>query len=127
MAFCPEIIKIIKKGHFDLIVVGGYSTPTGMVLINYLKRKKVKFILNSDGGIIKGDNSLKYKTGNATINSETNYVEWICDVDNGHKYTVRCRAVRDGIYGDWTIGFRRALADRYYRRHFAQRRSCYDV
>lgn len=48
------------------------------------------------------DNSLKYKTGNATINSETNYVEWICDVDNGHKYTVRCRAVRDGVYGDWT-------------------------
>jgi hypothetical protein len=49
------------------------------------------------------DNTLKYKTGTATINAETNYVEWICDVDNGHTYTVRCRAVRDGnIYGEWT-------------------------
>lgn len=52
-AFCPEIIKYINKNKFDIIIVGGYSTPTGMLLIKYLKKKKIPFILNCDGGIIK--------------------------------------------------------------------------
>lgn len=95
MAFCPEIIKIIKKGHFDLIVVGGYSTPTGMVLINYLKRKKVKFILNSDGGIIKGDNSLKYKIKKYFISSAS---AWLSTGKETTKYLKHYGAKEEEIY-----------------------------
>ena len=95
MAFCPEIIKIIKKGHFDLIVVGGYSTPTGMVLINYLKRKKVKFILNSDGGIIKEDNIFKYKIKKYFISSAS---AWLSTGKETTKYLKHYGAKEEEIY-----------------------------
>lgn len=52
-SFCPEIIKYLKKNKFDIIIVGGYSTPTGMLLIKYLKKNKIPFILNCDGGMKK--------------------------------------------------------------------------
>ena len=52
-AFCPEVIKYLKK-PFDHIVVGGYSTPTGMLAILWLKAHKKKFILNAAGGIMSG-------------------------------------------------------------------------
>ena len=32
-AFCPEIISIIKNGKYDIIIVGAYYTPTGMMAI----------------------------------------------------------------------------------------------
>lgn len=69
MAFCPGIINVVKKEEFDLIVVGGYSTPTSMLLIQYLKRKKMKFIINCDGGLIKQDKKIKYKIKKHFISS----------------------------------------------------------
>lgn len=95
MAFCPEIIKFIKKGHFDLIVVGGYSTPTGMLLINYLKRKKIKFVLNSDGGIIKEDNILKYKIKKYFIGSAS---AWLSTGKETTKYLKHYGAKEEDIY-----------------------------
>lgn len=73
-AFCPQIIKILKKNKFDLIVVGGYSTPTGMMLIKYLKKHKIPFLLNCDGGIIKDDNKIVYKIKQYFISSASGYL-----------------------------------------------------
>lgn len=58
-AICPEIVKWINKDMFDIFVVGGYSTPTAMIAIQIMKMKKIPFILNSDGGIIKKDKIIK--------------------------------------------------------------------
>lgn len=68
-AFCPEIVQYLKKNKFDIIVIGGYSTPTGMLAISYLRKNKIKFLLNSDGGIIKKDNIIKYKIKKHFISS----------------------------------------------------------
>lgn len=54
--FCSSITKWIKKDKFDLFIVGGYSTPTGMYAIELLKFKRIKFVLNCDGGFVKNDN-----------------------------------------------------------------------
>lgn len=59
-AFCPGVIKYLKKGHYDLIEVGGYSTPTGMLAITYLVKHNIPFILNTDGGKKKNDCKIKY-------------------------------------------------------------------
>lgn len=48
------------------------------------------------------DNITKYKTGTATINMEARYVNYTTDVETGHKYKVRCRAVRGNIYSGWS-------------------------
>ena len=68
-AFCPEIVKYLKKAKYDIIIVGGYSTPTGMLAIQYLKLHKMNFILNCDGGIIKNDSKMKYKIKKYFISS----------------------------------------------------------
>lgn len=54
---CFSVTKYLKKELFDLIIVGGYGTPTGMLAINYLKFKRIPFILNTDGGFINRDES----------------------------------------------------------------------
>ena len=71
-AFCPQIIKIVKNNDFDIIVVGGYSTPTGMLLIQYLRRHKISFILNCDGGMKKDiERKLIYRMKKYFISSAT--------------------------------------------------------
>lgn len=56
-ALCFSVIKYLKRELFDLFIVGGYATPTGMLAINYLKLKKIPFVLNADGGLINRNES----------------------------------------------------------------------
>lgn len=58
-ALCFEVIKYLKM-DFDKIIIGGYSTPSGMLAITYLNLKRKKFYLNCDGGIIKKDSKINY-------------------------------------------------------------------
>ena len=56
-----DMIKLIKKNKYDIIVIGGYSSLTAMFTMEYLKNKKIPFILNTDGGFIKyNENKIKY-------------------------------------------------------------------
>lgn len=48
------------------------------------------------------DDVTKYKTATVPINFETRFAKYTCNVDPGHYYKVRCRAVRGNIYGGWT-------------------------
>lgn len=48
------------------------------------------------------DDTYKYNTGTATINFDARYCKYTCTVESGHTYKVRCRGVRDSIYGGWT-------------------------
>lgn len=58
-ALCFEVLKFFKN-KFDIIIVGGYSTPTAMLAIIYLYLKRIKFIINCDGGMIKNENKIRY-------------------------------------------------------------------
>lgn len=53
-----EIVDIIQSGKFDAIIIGVYSTPSAMIAIEYMKKKNIKYILSSDGGLIKNDSFL---------------------------------------------------------------------
>ena len=57
-AICPEILSYLSPQKYDVIVVGMYSSPTGMIAIEYMKIKRIPFILSSDGGMIRKENSL---------------------------------------------------------------------
>ena len=55
----PSIIRHIKRYKYDVIIISGYSSPTDMMAISYLKRHKIPFIFSADGGFAKiGGNSL---------------------------------------------------------------------
>lgn len=47
-----EVIKYLDKKKYAIIICA-YSTPTGMIAINYMKMRRISFGLNSDGGFIK--------------------------------------------------------------------------
>lgn len=67
---CFDIIKVLNK-KWDAIIIGGYSTPTSILAIEYLKLKKQKFFIEADGGFIGNDNWLKYKIKKHLISSAT--------------------------------------------------------
>lgn len=46
-------LKYFDSKKYDCIVIGGYSTPTGILAINYLRLKRIPFVLNIDGGMIR--------------------------------------------------------------------------
>ena len=73
-ALCLEVIKWLKKGMFDIYVVGGYSTPTGMLAIETLSHKKIPFVLNADGGFIRSENRLKYSIKKHFVKKATYYL-----------------------------------------------------
>lgn len=53
-SFSPEVVFYINRGY-DVIVTGGYSSPTYMIAMTYMRAKKIPFFLNADGGFIKED------------------------------------------------------------------------
>lgn len=57
--FCPNVIHLLRK-KWDRIFLGGYSTPTLMLAIEYLRTKKKKFYIEVDGGMVSTDSSIKY-------------------------------------------------------------------
>lgn len=59
-ALCFEVIKYLNKRKYRHIVVGGYSTPTGMLAIQYMRFRRIKYILNCDGGFVREEKKLNY-------------------------------------------------------------------
>lgn len=59
-AFCPEVLKYLSKKKYDHIVVGMYSSPTGMLAIEYMRLFHIPFILSSDGGMKKEDSGFRH-------------------------------------------------------------------
>jgi len=81
-ALCFEVLTHLKK-DYDVIVVGGYSTPTGMLAIEYLKLKKIPFYLNCDGGFVKQEKKINYIIKKHFIKSAT---YWLSSGKETHKY-----------------------------------------
>lgn len=82
-----QIIDVINNGHFDKIIVGVYHTPTAMLMIHYLKKHKIPYMISSDGGFINYNDSVikkaikRYFMSGAehyfSPGKETNkYLEW---------------------------------------------------
>lgn len=58
-SFCPEVIRYLKTGY-DAIILGGYSSPTYMLAMDYMRMRRIPFILNADGGFVKKDSKLLF-------------------------------------------------------------------
>ena len=60
-AFCPSVKKYLKKEKYDHIVVSNFLYPTGMMAVRYLRRKKIPYQLESDGGFAGSGKGFKEK------------------------------------------------------------------
>ena len=59
-AVYADILPLLKE-NWDCIILGSYSDPTTMLAIEYLRFRRVPFLMEMDGGLIKPDNRLKYR------------------------------------------------------------------
>lgn len=93
-ALCLNINKYLNKS-FDKIIIGGYSTPTGILSIMLLKLKKIPFYLNCDGGFIKKEKKYIFLLKKYLIGS-ANY--WLSSGLETNKYLKYYGANEDKIY-----------------------------
>lgn len=53
-SFSPEVIRYLRRSY-DAVILGGYSSPTYMLAMEYMRFRKINFLMNADGGFIKSD------------------------------------------------------------------------
>lgn len=92
--FCPEIVKYLRLSY-DRIIVGGYSSPTAMLAIEYMKFHKIPFWLETDGGFIKKDNFIKFRMKRHFISAAS---AWFASGENVTPYLVHYGAKKEKIY-----------------------------
>lgn len=92
---CFSVLKYLKDKTYDAIIIGGYSTPTGMLAIEFLKLNNRPFFLNCDGGIIKNDNKVKFLIKRHFIKS-ANY--WLSTGKNTNEYLINYGAKENKIF-----------------------------
>ena len=73
-AICFEIKKVIKNGNFDKIICANFTSPTGMIAIRYMRKKKIKYWLESDGGFAKNGKGFKEKLKKYLIKGAEGYL-----------------------------------------------------
>jgi glycosyltransferase involved in cell wall biosynthesis len=56
-----KVIKYLKRNEYDYIVISNPMRPTGMLAIEYLRLKKIPYIIETDGGFPKSGEGLKGK------------------------------------------------------------------
>ena len=61
LAFCPSVIRHLRKNTYDFIVVSGYASPTSILANLYLKKKKKPFFIGIDGCLERRESPRKYK------------------------------------------------------------------
>ena len=56
---CPDVLKWLRK-PWDFIVVCGYSSPTAILAMAWLRAKKIPFYMEVDGGLIREEGRAKF-------------------------------------------------------------------
>lgn len=74
-AWCPSVVHYLKDRSYDIIVVGVYSTPTGMQAVRYLKKHRIPYFINCDGGMISyGEKNSKKRLKTYLIGGAAGYL-----------------------------------------------------
>lgn len=90
-----EVVKYLKK-NYDIIILGGYSSPTAMIASIYMKIHKIPYILNADGGFISNGERKLNKFIKTFFISSAKY--WLSSGKETNKYLIYYGADEDKIY-----------------------------
>lgn len=94
-AFSFKVLKYLKRKQYDIIVIGGYSTPTAMLAILYMNIRKIRFVLNADGGFVKKENKIRFFLKKYLIGSASFYLSTGKETD---KYLVYYGGKVENVY-----------------------------
>ncbi len=90
---CLDVIDWLKK-PWDAIVVCGYSLPTTMLAIFWLRSHRIPFYMEVDGGLIRERKGLKYQYKKLLVGSASN---WLSSGKKTTEYLVNYGAKEDRV------------------------------
>lgn len=91
---CLDVINWLKE-PWDAIVLCGYSSPTVMLAIAYMRLNGIPFYMEVDGGLIREESGVKYWFKKLLVSS-ANW--WISSGKNTTEYLLHYGAKKDKIY-----------------------------
>ena len=94
-AFSPGVRKFLKKGMFDQIIVTNMCTPTGMYAVSILKRRKIPYMLQSEGGIAKDGKGWKERLKKHIMRGAAGYLS---TTKLGAEYFLQYGATEDKLH-----------------------------
>jgi glycosyltransferase involved in cell wall biosynthesis len=94
-SFCPTILRWLQRGKYQIVIISNYSTPTGMLAIEWLRLKGMPFVIQADGGFFKSGTGKKEKLKKHLISSAE---FWLSSGGKTTEYLVAYGARQDGIY-----------------------------
>lgn len=94
-AVCPEVVRYLKPGAFDHIIVTNFLSPTGMMAILWMRMHRMEYWLESDGGFAKDGVGIKEKIKTYFIKGAKGYFSTAAEHD---KYYMQYGAPADKIY-----------------------------
>lgn len=92
---CLDVFQFLSIQKYDLIIEGFYSSPTGMLAIEYMRIHKIPFILSTDGGLIQETVGIKYKLKRHFIGAAT---AWLSTGNVANSYLECYGAKKERIY-----------------------------
>ena len=94
-AFCPGICKYLKIRQYDHVIVSDFTSPTGMLAISHMRRKKIPYWLESDGGFAKNGLGWKEKLKTSIMKGAAGYFSTAKEHD---RYYLQYGAEHDRIF-----------------------------
>jgi len=91
---CLDVVDWLKQ-KWDVIVLCGYSSPTVMLAMAYLKARRIPFWMEVDGGLIRPDSKAKYLFKKTLVRSAAG---WLSTGKSTTDYLVHYGAVRERVY-----------------------------
>ena len=95
MAFCPQIVRYLKKNDYDFIISSAMATPTGIVAIGYMKLHGIPYYLESEGGFAKDGKGFKERIKKLVMSGATGYFS---TTSIGDDYFITYGADKNKIY-----------------------------
>lgn len=91
---CLDVCRWLSK-PWDAIVICGYSGPTVMLAIGFLKARGIPFYMEVDGGLIRSDSPVKYRFKRSLVSAAS---WWISSGGHTTDYLCHYGARRERVY-----------------------------
>ena len=93
-ALCVDVVGWVKQ-KFDHIIVGGYSNPTIIWAMAYMRLHKIPFYMEVDGGLIREESAAKYRFKKMLVSAAS---DWISSGKNTTEYLVHYGAKLNHVF-----------------------------
>jgi glycosyltransferase involved in cell wall biosynthesis len=91
---CLDVLAWLKKS-WDVIVIGGYSSPTAILAMTWLRLHRIPFYMEVDGGLIREESAAVYRFKRMLVSAASG---WISSGKYPTDYLVHYGAKRDRIW-----------------------------